>query len=219
MCGEIFGKSTEHADIAAFGLALESGLCGIPVISGLASGIDSAAHQGAVSCGGLTAAVLGSGIDQIYPFHNRKLAENICALDGAVISEYPFWEKPLRYHFPERNRIISGLSRSVILVEAPERSGALITADFALEQGRDLFVHSIGVHDSLCRGTKRLAEEGAEVISSIKEILESWGWNAENCPELVFHSINTASGFKSLVSKEIYKQVIPYKRGWFERVP
>jgi len=111
---------------------------GVTTISGLARGIDTLAHTVTVRHGGRTVAVLGSGIDTIYPNENRTLAETIITSGGAVISEYPPGAPPLRHHFPARNRIISGLSRAVIVVEGDRKSGSLITADYAMEQGRDV---------------------------------------------------------------------------------
>ena len=110
------------------------------IVSGLAKGIDSYAHLGAVYCKGLTTAVLGSGLDEIYPSENRYLVDKIISTNGAVISEYPVGTKASRNKFPARNRIISGLSKGIVVVEAKKKSGTLITVDFALEQGRDVFV-------------------------------------------------------------------------------
>ncbi len=168
---------------AAFKLGFEFAGCGIPVVSGLAMGIDSAAHSGAVAGGGCTVAVLGSGPDRIYPAVNRRIAASILEHGGAVLSEYLPGELPQKHHFPERNRIISGLSRAVVVVEAPGRSGALITADFALEQGRDLFMHEIGVKSMTGTGRngkfERMIFEGAPVIGNIGEILAEWGITEE----------------------------------------
>lgn len=119
----------------AYGLAKE----GINIISGLAIGIDTVAHNGALLANGRTIAVLGSGFGNIYPRENAELILNIIKTGGAVITEYEINEKPVPQNFPRRNRIISGLSSGIIVTEAPERSGSLITADFALDQGKDVF--------------------------------------------------------------------------------
>lgn len=148
---------------------------GVCVVSGLARGIDTIAHRGAVTAGGAHVAVLGSGIDYIYPAQNRSLAKKLLDEGGAVISEYPPGAPPTKYHFPERNRIISGLTRAVVVVQAPAHSGALITADFALEQGRDLLVHADGLRGPAGAGTAHLAEEGAPVVRHGSEILDHVG--------------------------------------------
>lgn len=129
---------------AAFRLGFDLGASGVWVVSGLARGIDREAHEGCEQAGGKSVAVLGSGIDLIYPSTSRSAAMALLARGGAILSEYPPGVPPLRWHFPARNRIISGLSRGVVVVEAPERSGALFTADYALDQGRDLWVHGSG---------------------------------------------------------------------------
>ncbi len=121
-------------------LSYDLASCKINIVSGLAKGIDSYAHLGAVYCKGLTTAVLGSGLDEIYPSENKYLVDKIIRANGAVISEYPVGTKASRNNFPARNRIISGLSKGIVVVEAKKKSGTLITVDFALEQGRDVFV-------------------------------------------------------------------------------
>lgn len=112
----------------------------INIVSGLAKGIDSYAHLGAVFSKGITTAVLGSGLDIIYPSENKNLVDNILRTNGAIISEYPIGTKPSKMNFPARNRIISGISQGIVVVEAKKKSGTLITVDFALEQGREVFV-------------------------------------------------------------------------------
>lgn len=159
------------AAAAAGRLGRELGAAGISVVSGLARGIDTRAHRGAVEGGGRHVVVLGSGIDTIYPAENRGLARRILHDGGAVLSEYPPAVPPTKYHFPERNRIISGLSRAVVLVEAPARSGALFTADFALEEGRDLMVHAAGLGETVGAGTALLAGEGAPVVTGGDDVL------------------------------------------------
>ena len=157
-----------------FELAAEFGISGIAVVSGLARGVDSAAHRGNIHGGGKTVAVLGSGIDTIYPSSNRRLAEAVLDSGGMICSEFAPGVPPLKYHFPGRNRIISGLSRGVVVTEAPAGSGALITADFCLEQGRDLYVHEQGLSGVNAEGCRALAENGAPVISSARQVLADW---------------------------------------------
>lgn len=138
---------------------------GITVVSGLARGVDGIAHQAAIEAGGRTFAVLGSGVDVIYPPEHRKLAREIVQ-HGAVISDYPPGTKPDGINFPPRNRIISGLSRGTVVVEAGERSGALITAKFALEQGRDIFAVPGSVLSQMSKGTNQLIAEGATPMTN-----------------------------------------------------
>jgi len=150
---------------------------GISVISGLALGIDAMSHRGSLVGGASAYAVLGSGIDEIYPSVNRPLAKRILDSGGALISEYTPGTHPSKWSFPARNRIIAGLSRSVLIVEAPKKSGALITAGFTLEQGKDVWVASAGVESSAKfdkSGTLKLVEDGAEIIGSAKDVLDKW---------------------------------------------
>ncbi len=144
---------------------------GVVVVSGMALGIDSAAHEGALSEVGATIAVLGGGLSRIYPPQNKKMAEKI-AKKGAVISEYPMDMSPKPEYFPMRNRIISGLSRAVLIVEAGEKSGALITADSALEQGRDVFAVPGNADSERSNGTNALLKQGAKLVTSASDILE-----------------------------------------------
>jgi DNA processing protein len=144
----------------------------VTIISGLAKGIDSIAHQIAVEMGGRTIAVLGSGLDNIYPAQNRVLADKIIAGQGAVISEYALGVKPDAKNFPPRNRIISGLSLGVVIVEAGSRSGALITANFALEQNREVFAVPGNINSPASKGTNRLIQQGAKSVLGVEDIPE-----------------------------------------------
>ncbi len=148
-------------------IALQLGRQDLLVVSGLARGIDAAAHQGALATG--TAAVLAGGIDQVYPEENRALHEEIAAR-GALIAEMPIGTEPQARHFPRRNRIISGMSMGVLVVEAALRSGSLITARFALEQGREVFAVPGSPLDPRCRGTNDLIRKGATLVEQIDDI-------------------------------------------------
>ncbi len=150
----------------------------ICVVSGLARGIDSAAHHGALAGEGKTVAVLGSGIDIPYPVENRGLFDKILK-KNTIISEYPPGTPPLPGHFPGRNRIISGISKGVLIVEANEKSGSLITGDFALEQGKDLFAIPGAPKSPHSKGTNRLLKEGAQLVTEPADILD-FLWPARN---------------------------------------
>jgi DNA processing protein len=180
----------------AFDIARGLGRGGISVVSGLAFGIDACAHRGNIEGGAPTVAVLGSGVDEVYPSSNRVLARRILETGGALISEYPPGVGPRKWTFPARNRIISGLSRGVLIVEAPQKSGALITARFALDQNRELWVASAGIAGQLLasqtapgqgkqfgvfdkRGTSKLAGDGAGIIHAASDILEAWNLKNE----------------------------------------
>jgi len=172
----------------AYKIAGNIGRAGISVVSGLAIGIDAMSHRGNLINNVPGYAVLGSGIDEIYPNVNRPLAKRILDSGGALISEYHPGIPPGKWTFPARNRIIAALSRSVLLVEAPEKSGALITASFALEQGKDLWVASCGVNENNAaigafdkRGTIKLANDGAEIIYSACDVLEKWNLKDSMC--------------------------------------
>jgi DNA processing protein len=144
---------------------------GVTIVSGLARGIDSVAHMGALEGGGRTIAVLGCGIDVIYPSENRDLFHQIVG-HGAVLSEFPMGSRPEGGHFPRRNRVISGLSIGVVIVQASAKSGSLITAKYALEQGREVFAVPGNVGAEGSRGTNQLIKEGAKLVESSADILE-----------------------------------------------
>jgi DNA processing protein len=160
-----YGREVAHV------LARELARHGITVVSGLALGVDTVAHRTAIEAGGRTLAVLGSGVDQMYPPQNRGLAQTI-AEQGAIISDYPLGTRPDAGNFPPRNRIISGLSRGVVVVEAGERSGALITARFAAEQGRDVFAVPGSILHPGSAGCNALIQQGATPLLSVDDVLE-----------------------------------------------
>lgn len=148
---------------------------GISVTSGLALGIDAAAHTGALSVKGLTIAVFGTGINRVYPRQNRQLAEEILAQGGTLLSEFPIDTPPLPQNFPQRNRIISGLSLGTIVIEAAERSGSLITAKLALDQGREVFAVPGSIQNELARGCHTLIKQGAKLVERADDIIEEIG--------------------------------------------
>lgn len=142
---------------------------GFSIVSGLAQGIDTAAHRGALQAGGRTIALLGHGIDRVYPPQNHDLAHQIAA-QGALVSEYPLGAAPNRRHFPERNRLISGLCLGILVVEAARRSGSLITARLAADQGREVFALPGSIHNPLSRGCHELIRQGAKLTESAADI-------------------------------------------------
>jgi len=152
---------------------------GVVVVSGLARGADGAAHRGCLDGGGITVAVLGSGVDRIYPPEHDALAASICK-DGVLVSEFGPGTPPLPDHFPLRNRLISGISLGVVVVEANEKSGSLITARYALEQGRDVMAVPGSVLGGRNRGSHALLKDGAKVVETADDILEELGWSARS---------------------------------------
>ncbi|MDD5168131.1 MAG: DNA-processing protein DprA [Syntrophales bacterium] len=163
-------RASAYGKFSTEKLARELSLRGITIVSGMARGIDASAHRGALSVRGRTIAVLGSGIDVIYPPENRDLYEEI-AENGAVVTEFPFGTPPNAPNFPSRNRIISGLSLGVVVVEASDKSGSLITARIALEQGRDVFAIPGSIDSPGSRGTHKLLKEGAILVENVDDIL------------------------------------------------
>ena len=167
-------ESTEYGKNVARELAYNIANENFNIVSGLAKGIDGIAHEAAIVAKGKTIAILGNGLDTIYPVENTILAKEILKTGGAIISEYPLGEKTKKQNFPERNRIVSGMSKGIIVVEAKEKSGTLITVDFALEQGRDVFVVPGNINQETSKGTNDLIKQGAKLITTYKDILEEY---------------------------------------------
>jgi DNA processing protein len=196
-------KATSYGLSMAQTISKELSNYGITVVSGMARGVDSYAHKGVVDAGGRTIAVLGCGLDIVYPYENKKLMESIIE-NGACVSEYLPGTAPLANNFPARNRIISGISLGVIVIEAGERSGSLITADFALEQGREVFALPGNVCSLKSAGTNKLIKEGAKIVTSIEDILEeiNISFSDENMEKFFEKNILDESFFKGLDHEE-----------------
>ncbi len=166
-------RGTRYGKMIAGRFASQLAMKGFIIVSGLAVGIDAAAHQGALDVGGFTVAVMGCGIDYPYPKRNQPIYERIVET-GVALSEYPMGSRPAKWTFPQRNRIISGLSRGVLVVQAPERSGSLITARCALEQGRDVFAVPGNINTITSAGSNRLIKQGAKLVDSVDDITEEY---------------------------------------------
>jgi DNA processing protein len=175
----------------AYDFAAHLGQTGFSILSGLAQGIDTAAHEGALAADGITVAFLGHGIDRIYPAENHALAHRI-AERGALISEYPLGSSPRREHFPQRNRLISGCSLGTLVVEAAKRSGSLITARLASEQGREVFAIPGSIHNTLSRGCHQLIRQGAKLVENAADIVSELGPMVEHLSEQLMQNENTA---------------------------
>ncbi|MBE7060704.1 MAG: DNA-protecting protein DprA [Ruminococcaceae bacterium] len=173
-------RASEYGLKIAYELAFELAKRGIVIVSGMATGIDSAAHDGAVDAGGKTIAVLGCGVNLVYPKENSTRMVNIMK-NGEVMSEFPFDTPPYRWNFPQRNRMISGLAHGVIVVEAEEISGTAITAKLALEQGKELFAVPGNINSPNSVGTNRLIKNGAYMVTCVDDVLEQFdGFEFEN---------------------------------------
>ena len=162
---------TERGRETAYDFAQHLARVGLTITSGLALGIDAACHEGALDVEGKTIAVCGTGLDRVYPARNHLLAQRI-ATTGALISEFPLGTPPEAFHFPRRNRIIAGLSVGTLVVEAALKSGSLITAQQALEAGRDVFAIPGSIHNPLAHGCHRLIRQGAKLVECAEDVLE-----------------------------------------------
>ncbi len=177
LCISIVGtrKATREGQALAYATAEELAKRGFTIVSGLALGIDGAAHEGALHAKGKTIAVLANGLDSVYPKQHEHLAKLIVENEGCLISEYPDGTPSYPNQFLERNRIVSGLSIATVVIEAPERSGSLATARNAIEQGRDVFIVPGNVNQPNYRGSHRLIRDGARLVTGYKDILEDLG--------------------------------------------
>jgi len=185
---------TEQGRRNAYEFARHLGRAGFCIVSGLAQGIDAAAHEGALDGAALTVAFLGHGIDRIYPPSNQSLADRIVAANGALCSEFPLGAHPRREFFPQRNRLISGLSLGTLVVEAARRSGSLITARLASEQGREIFAIPGSIHNPLSRGCHQLIRQGAKLVESADDIVSELGPLVERLAQI---PASTETGGKS----------------------
>ncbi|WP_317855693.1 DNA-processing protein DprA [Chakrabartyella piscis] len=196
---------TRYGLTAAYTISKDLGRTNVIVVSGMAKGIDGAAHKGILDAGGRTIAVLGCGLDICYPAEHKELMERIIN-NGCVISEFPPGTVAHPKHFPRRNRIISGLSKMVVVVEAGKKSGTLITADFALENGRDVFVVPGNVTSDLSEGTNNLIKQGCPIITEGNDILEELGIAYSNEEKDVFF-------------KKIRKNLAPEQKAVYDVIP
>lgn len=193
-------KASRSACKIAYDWSQEIAAHNIIITSGLALGIDGAAHQGALDGGGKTIAVMAHGLDHIYPRQHQALAQSIIE-QGVIVSEFPLFQAPKRDHFPRRNRIISGLAMGVLVVEAAIKSGSLITAQYALEQNRYVFAVPGSIHNTLAKGCHQLIKDGAYLVDSPSDILEAMQWQTIYQQQL-FSSPSSASHLSALSASQ-----------------
>lgn len=177
-------KATAYGINAAKSIAENLAKEGVTIVSGGARGIDTVSHEGCMLGGAPTVAVLACGLDVTYPPENRNVFQKIVDKGGTLLSEYPLGTKPLGRQFPARNRIIAGMSRGVVVTEAAVRSGSLITADFALEEGRDVFSVPGSIWSAMSKGTNHLIRNGAICTTGAEDILTEYGWEEEKSEEI-----------------------------------
>jgi len=184
--------------------AHELAVAGVTIVSGLAAGLDAVAHRATLDVGGRTIAVFGCGVDQFYPSQNSRLAMEILQKGGALVSEYPLGTMPSAYTFPQRNRIIAGLSRGVLIVEGREKSGSLITAKLALESNREVFAIPGSIFSETSMGPNRLIQEGARAVLSASDIFETL--NFQDLPKKIeIHKVFTSSPEEVAVLEALQK--------------
>ena len=167
-------ENTKYGELVAKSITYEIAKKEVITVSGLAKGIDSIAHKATLEICGKTIAVVGNGLDIVYPEENRLLANEIVKRGGAIISEYVIGTKPEKMNFPARNRIISGLSNGVVVIEAKRKSGTMITVDFALEQGREVFAIPGNITSKNSEGTNELIKQGAKLVNNVSDIFEEY---------------------------------------------
>ncbi len=206
-------RETRYGRTQAYNIAKELAQHGVTIVSGLARGIDTAAHEGALAGGGRTVAVLGNGIDQIYPPENAELARRIVDQGGAIISEFPFGSAPLAHHFPIRNRIISGISAATLLVEGHARSGTMITAGYAAEQGREVFALPGMVDAPGSAAPLRLLREGANICTCAQDILLDMRWEGETKSE---EKVQVSSSFTP--EQQVIVSALANEQKYFEEL-
>ncbi len=199
---------TEYGSTLAKTIARILSLNDVQVISGLAMGIDTAGHIGVIEVEKPTFAVMGCGVDICFPRHNSNVYERILDYGGGIISEVDIGTPPLPYNFPLRNRIISGLSDVVIVVEARDKSGSLITADYALEQGKTIFACPGRVRDSLSRGTNNLIKQGAYILTSADDVLEHLGLIVDGLIPKVEKDVSTLDYYEKIVFDALKEETL-----------
>jgi DNA processing protein len=210
-------KATSYGQEAATRIAGELARSGVGVVSGLAFGIDAAAHRAAVDAGGYTVAVMASGLDIIHPVRNRQLARDIIASGGALVTEYRNGTPPTRQRFPARNRIIAGLCAGTIIVEAGVRSGALITAEFALEENRDVMAVPGNITQPLSEGTNNLIKAGAAPVTNADDVLDVLGLEPpaeESAPKAQAATAEEAHILELLSQGITETDALIYHAGW-----
>ena len=200
----------------AYQLGLEFALASYPVVSGLAIGIDKSAHEGVLAGRGITWAILACGLDKPSPMSNRRLARAILDGGGALLGEITPGNYPAKYAFHRRNRILSGLSRGCIIVQAPKKSGALITANFALDQGRDLYVSSAGLEGSISEGTRNLELQGAPIINHSSDVLNDWGRTSGGGVIERIEGPQESVELSRMMRLELEGRIFQHMGGWFE---
>ena len=201
-------RATSEGKTLAKELAKKLSEKGIIIVSGLAMGIDTAAHQGTIEANGKTIAVLANGLDSIYPAQNENLAKKIIELNGAIISEYPPGTPAYQNQFLERNRIVSGLCDATIIIEAPERSGSLVTARLAAEQGREVLVFPGPLRHPNYHGSHKLIRDGARLVASIEDVFEDLNLNIkESEKKNIKHQELPLNIFETDEEKLIFKTI------------
>ncbi len=199
-------RATAYGRQVAEELVVNLALNNVAIVSGLAKGIDTIAHRAALEARGTTISVFASGLDIVYPPENAKLARDIMER-GALVSEYPLGTKPKAENFPRRNRILSGLSRGVLVVESGDNSGALITANFALEQNREVFAVPGSINSPMSRGTNRLIQEGAKLVRNYQDVLEELDLSLV-AQQISVRPLTPLNGIESIIIKFIGEEPV-----------